>query len=265
MPSQQKNAVVTGAGSGIGLATAERLACEGHHVVMADIRPAGEQARRVQQQADAAGHGGLARAAALDIADAGAVEAFFKALGAEHGRLDILVNNAGIDRRGILERVSIEEIDAVLGVNLRGTILVARAAMPLLRAAQGTIVNVASELGMIGAPGLPVYVATKGGVVALTRALAVDHAADGIRVNCVCPGATLTPLLQESIDSAPDPEARRRLLDCTTLMRRVGRPEEIANVIRFLASSEASFMTGAIVPVDGGATAAWRRTRWRTR
>ncbi|MDA0220222.1 MAG: SDR family oxidoreductase [Proteobacteria bacterium] len=96
----------------------------------------------------------------------------------------------------------------------------------------------------------------KGGVVALTRALAVDHAADGIRVNCVCPGATLTPLLQESIDSALDPEARRRLLDGTMLMRRVGRPEEIANVIRFLASSEASFMTGAIVPVDGGATAA---------
>lgn len=256
MSSQQKIVVVTGAGSGIGLATAERLARDGHHVVMADIRPADAQARRVQEQADGAGRGGLARAAMLDIADAGSVEAFFRALCEAHGRLDILVNNAGIDRRGTLENVSVDDIDAVLAVNLRGTILVARAAMPLLRAARGTIVNIASELGIIGAPGLPVYVATKGGVVQLTKALAIDHAADGIRVNCVCPGATLTPLLQESIDNAPDPEARRRLLDGTTLMRRVGRSEEIANVICFLASDEASFMTGAIVPVDGGATAA---------
>ncbi len=256
MTAQQKIAVVTGAGSGIGLATAERLARDGHHVVMADIRPADEQASRVQQQADTAGRGGSARAATVDIADADAVEAFFEALGKEHGRIDILINNAGIDRRGTLERVSVADIDTVLSVNLRGTILVARAALPLLRAAHGTIVNIASELGIIGAPGLPVYVATKGGVVQLTKALAIDHAGDGIRVNCVCPGATLTPMLQESIDKAPDPEARRRLLDGTTLMRRVGRPEEIANVICFLASDEASFMTGAIVPVDGGATAA---------
>ena len=245
-------AVVTGAASGIGLATTERLVREGATVVMADVTPCAERAAALS-----VGTPGEALAITTDLNDPATIAALFDEIGRRFGRLDILVNNAGIDRRGTLENVSVEDIDAVLAVNLRGTILVARAALPLLRAAgDGAIVNVASELGLIGAPGLPVYVASKGGVVQLTKALAIDHAGDGIRVNCVCPGATLTPLLQESIDSAPDPEARRRLLDGTTLMRRVGRPEEIANVICFLASEEASFMTGAIVPVDGGATAA---------
>jgi len=254
MTTQQKIAVVTGAASGIGLAVASRLVCDGQQVFLADVQSAASQADRLNQDAGEAG--GSAHAVAVDITDPDQITALFETVAARHGRLDTLVNVAGISRRGKLDDLDIADIDALLAVNLRGTILCSRAALPLLRQCRGSIVNVASELALIGAPGLQVYCASKGGVMQLTKAMAIDHAGEGIRVNCICPGATLTPMLQESIDSAPDPAARLRALGQTTLLGRVGRPEEIANVICFVASVEASFMTGAIVTVDGGATAA---------
>src|SRR5262249_40732097 len=114
--------------------------------------------------------------------------------------------------------------------------------------------NVASELGLVGAPDIAAYTASKGGVVQLTRAMAIDHAADNIRINCVCPGPVETPLLKRIIDSAADPEKERRRNIEKTLMKRLRRPEEVANVILFLASSEASYMTGSVVVIDGGVT-----------
>jgi NAD(P)-dependent dehydrogenase (short-subunit alcohol dehydrogenase family) len=123
------------------------------------------------------------------------------------------------------------------------------------RAGGGAIVNIGSELGLVGSPRSALYGATKGAVIQLTRALAVDHAPDHIRVNCVCPGPVDTPLMRRTASRAPDPEAKLRAEASTTLLGRLGRPEEIANVIRFLVSDEASFMTGSIVVADGGVTA----------
>jgi NAD(P)-dependent dehydrogenase (short-subunit alcohol dehydrogenase family) len=123
------------------------------------------------------------------------------------------------------------------------------------RGGGGAIVNVASELGLVGAPGNAMYGATKGAVIQLTRALAVDHAAEGIRVNCVCPGPVDTPLLRGTVDRAPDPAAKMRAEVSSTLLGRLGRPDEIASVIRFLVSDEASFVVGSIVVADGGVTA----------
>ncbi|HEM60709.1 MAG TPA: SDR family oxidoreductase, partial [Chloroflexi bacterium] len=149
-----------------------------------------------------------------------------------------------------------EEWDRLMAVNLKGVLLCSRAAIPIMRSqGQGVIVNVASELGLVGGSEIAAYCASKGGVVQLTKAMAVDHAPDGIRVNCVCPGPVDTPLLASIIQSSADPSAERRSIVEKTLLRRLGHPEEIASAILFLASHESSYMTGSAVLVDGGVTA----------
>jgi NAD(P)-dependent dehydrogenase (short-subunit alcohol dehydrogenase family) len=143
-----------------------------------------------------------------------------------------------------------------MSVNLKGVFLCSRAAIPAMRrCGGGVIVNVASELGIVGSSEIAAYCASKGGVVQLTKAMAVDHAVENIRVNCVCPGPIATRLLERIIAAAPDPEAEERSIVSKTLLKRVGRPEEVARVILFLASDDASYMTGSIVAVDGGRTA----------
>ena len=247
---EDKVAIVTGANSGISRATALRLAREGTKVVLADK----EDASAVAEEIVAAG--GVAMAVEVDVS----IEAETTALVARaleaHGRLDVLVNGAGVNKRGLVTESTLEDWDWIMGVNLKGTFLCCKAAIPAIaRSGGGAIVNIASELAFVGAPNIAVYSASKGGVVQLTRSLAVDHVDDGIRVNCVCPGPVDTPLLQRGITTAPDPEARRQASMDSTILGRLGQPEEIANMIHFLASDEASFMTGSIVMVDGGVSA----------
>ena len=237
-------AIVTGGASGIGLATAARLAREGARVAVVD---------RADPEP-----GGDAWGIRADIADEGQVGAVVESVLSQAQRVDALVNAAGIGtpRPATIDAAPLADWQALCAVNLTGTILCCRAVIPAMRrGGGGAIVNIASELGLVGAPRSALYGATKGAVIQLTRALAVDHAVDQIRVNCVCPGPVDTPLLRGAVARATDPAAKMRDQIDSTLLGRLGRPEEIASVIHFLVSDEASFMTGSIVVADGGVTA----------
>jgi NAD(P)-dependent dehydrogenase (short-subunit alcohol dehydrogenase family) len=235
-------ALVTGTASGIGRATAERLAREGATVV-AGIAEEGQRPSVA------------AFAIVLDVRSEADWERAIRHAGERHGGLDILVNNAGIHRRGTAPETTREVWDEVMAVNLWGTFLGSRSALPALRRrGGGAIVNLCSMNALVGAAGTTAYSASKGGVLALTRAMAVEHVAEGIRVNCVCPGPVDTPIMDAPVGGAPNPAATRTAIEGRVPMERMGTPEEIAAVIAFLGSDDASFMTGAAVPVDGGRT-----------
>lgn len=242
-----KVSVVTGAKSGIGLATARLFAGEGAFVLLADIRDASPEAAAI---------GANCAAISLDVADARSVQGLIDETLRRFGRLDILVNNAGIELAKRATETDEAGWDRLMNVNLKGVFLCSKAAvLAMRRGAGGVIVNVASELGIVGGAEIAAYCASKGGVVQLTKAMAVDHAPERIRVNCVCPGPVATPLLESIIAAAADPQVEERSIVSKTLLKRLARPEEIARVILFVASDEASYMTGSIVAVDGGWTA----------
>ncbi len=250
MRMKDRVSVITGAGSGIGLATAHRFAREGATVILADCRDATAQATEL------ATSGAEARFVRTDVTSAAQVENLIQETLSAFGRLDVLVNNAGIELSKTIIDTTEAEWDRLMEVNLKGVFLCSRASIPAMRRrGGGVIVNVASELGLVGGSEIAAYCATKGGVVQLTKAMAVHHAAHGIRVNCVCPGPVDTPLLEAIIQGSSDPEQERRNIVANTLIKRLGRPDEIANVILFLACSESSYMTGSVVAVDGGVTA----------
>jgi 2-hydroxycyclohexanecarboxyl-CoA dehydrogenase len=236
-----RTALVTGGASGIGAATARRLAAEGAHVVVADIDAAGAAA--VAGEIDGA-------AVRMDVADAASVRAAVAGL----GPLDVLVNNAGTDRFGFFVTTDEALWDHVLGVNLRGTIAVTHAVLPGLQArGRGAIVNVSSEAGRVGSQGSAVYSAAKAGVIGFTRAIALEAARFGVRVNAVAPGPIETPLL----NSAPEQlgeigERLKQGMIGATALRRIGQPEEVAATIAFLASDDASYVTGQTINVSGG-------------
>jgi len=190
-----------------------------------------------------------------DVADQGTWERAALDLKSRFGRLDALVNNAGTNVRGSVDEVDLATWDRILAVNLTSVFLSARTLLPLLRSSRGAIVNVASGAGLVGVRRGAAYAASKGGVIALTRQMAVDLAASGVRVNVVCPGVVDTPLVRSLAEGEPDPDQELARMAAGQLMGRLGTPDEIAAAIYFLASSEASFMTGAAVPVDGGYTA----------
>ena len=245
-----KTAIVTGAGSGIGLATTQRLATEGATVIMADVRDADDEAAGIIES------GNTARFVLTDVSQESQVRALVDEVVSSHGRVDILVNNAGIAFARTVPDTTLEEWDRLMNVNLKGVFLCSRAVIPSMQQqGGGVIVNVSSEQGLVGASENAAYTATKGGVIQLTKSMAIDHGQDGIRVNCVCPGPVKTPLFDGFVDSVEDPEAEIRSFVEATILKRLGRPEEIASVIAFLASEESSYMTGSVVVADGGLTA----------
>jgi 2-hydroxycyclohexanecarboxyl-CoA dehydrogenase len=234
-------ALVTGGASGIGAATARRLAAEGARVAVADVNEAG--ARSVASEID-----GIALR--MDVTDVESVRAGV----AEAGDVDVLVNNAGTDRFSFFVNTDEELWDFVLAVNLRGTIAVTHAVLDgMQKRGRGAIVNVASEAGRVGSQGSVVYSAAKGGVIAFTRAVARESSRFGVRVNAVAPGPIDTPLLNAAPEQLGEIGERLKAgMIAATSMRRIGQPEEVAAAIAFLASDDASFVTGQTINVSGG-------------
>lgn len=232
--------VVTGAASGIGAATASAAREAGAIIVAADL-------------AEPEVSGNREMAIGLDVSDEIQVEAAFAKALERYGRIDGLVCCAGISRQGAVTQMNLADWNAALAVNLTGTMLCARAVLPAMVAAgKGAIVTVASIYGMTGGQGNTPYNVSKGGVLQLTRSMAADYGAAGIRVNAVSPGFIETPMTAMLQEESPMRTAFVKM----HLLRRPGRPEEVAKVIRFLLSDEASFVTGANIPIDGGFSAA---------
>lgn len=250
MGVRRKVAVITGAGVGIGRAAAALFAREGAQVVVADR----DQDHGAAAAAEITAAGGRAIFVAADVSRPDEVRRMVETTVETFGRLDILVNNAGIYRQGDAVATAEADWQAMLDVNLTGPFLCAKYSIPLMRrGGGGVIVNVASEAGLVGIKGQVAYNVTKAGLIGLTRSLAVDGAPD-VRVNCICPGTSDTPLVAAAVARQPDPAAARRALESVRPLNRLGRPEEIAFGILCLASDELAYATGAILSVDGGYT-----------
>jgi len=237
-----KVAIVTGGTSGIGKAIVERYLEEGAEVVIADIDD-----DRGPETADTLD----CTFAHCDVTAYEDVESVVDGVVDEYGHLDVLVNDAGIASETPLEEMEIDEWKRVLGVDLDGVMHCMKAALPHLEESDGCIVNIASIYGLVGGKGAASYSAAKGGVVNLTQQVAIDYAERGVRVNSVCPGFVDTPMTDDLLDE----DYFYNFVKQNTPMNRPAEPEEIAPVVAFLASEEASYMTGANVPVDGGWTA----------
>jgi 2-hydroxycyclohexanecarboxyl-CoA dehydrogenase len=234
-------ALVTGGASGIGAATARRLAAEGARVAVADVNEAG--ARSVASELDGT-------AIQMDVTDVESIRAGVATL----GDVDVLVNNAGTDRFSFFVHTDEELWDFVLAVNLRGTIAVTHAVLDgMQKRGRGAIVNVASEAGRVGSQGSVVYSAAKAGVIGFTRAVARESSRFGVRVNAVAPGPIDTPLLNAAPEQLGEIGERLKAgMIAATSMRRIGQPEEVAAAIAFLACDDASFVTGQTINVSGG-------------
>ena len=240
-----KAAIITGGGSGIGKAIAMAFVREGAKVVIA-----GRDGKKLERAA--AEIGGERLAVSADVSKAGDVQKLVDAALGKFQRINVLVNNAAVLLPGTAESLSEEDFDQTFSINVRGLWLLSRAVLPQMRASGGgSIVNIASVLSMVGAHNRVAYAASKGAVMAMTKAMALDHAAENIRVNCICPGIVATEMVARfNLD-----ENARKQREAMHPMGRFGQPEDVANTAVFLASDEAGWTTGSVVTVDGGYSA----------
>lgn len=253
MRFDKRTAIITGGTSGIGLAAAKLFSKEGASVVLMGR----DEDRGNEAVAEIVNGGGQALFVRGDVGLAADCQRCIQSAVHTFGRLDILFNNAGIIHvnRNLVE-TSEEEWDATLNSNLKGTFLMSKYAIPHIAKHGGAIVNNASIFGLVGGGGVAAYCAAKGAIVNLTRAMAIDHAAQNIRVNCICPGSVDTPLLEKEMDDLGGADVQRPRFASRHPMNRIATPEEIAHAVAYLASDDASFVTGIALPVDGG-RAAW--------
>ena len=245
----QKIALVTGAGSGIGAAIAETFAAAGAHVIVTDRDEASgaQTAKRIQAAR------GKAEFVALDVSREAECNSVAEQIHSRHGRLDILVNNAGVGSVGTMLQTTSEDMDRLYAVNVKGVFNVTKAFLAQMIARKyGVIINMASIGGIVGVRDRLAYCATKFAVVGMTKSMALDHALDGIRINCICPGRVETPWVAQRLKEYPDPEKAYREMASTQAIGRMGKPDEIAAAALYLASDEAAFITGAALQIDGG-------------
>lgn len=240
-----KTALVTGGASGIGEATSRLFSSAGASVIIVDINGAQSEALAAELP--------NAKASVCDITDEGAVRDLFASL----ERLDVLVNNAGIGLVGGVTETDLPDFQRLFRVNVEGPFLVTKYALPLLIASRGNIINIGSVAGLIGVKKRFAYCATKGAIVSMTRQLAVDYPVE-LRVNCICPGTVDSPFVEAYLEKhhKHEKESMRQQLNQRQPIGRLGRPEEIAGLALYLASDEASFVTGSVITIDGGWTAA---------
>jgi NAD(P)-dependent dehydrogenase (short-subunit alcohol dehydrogenase family) len=244
-----RSALVTGGSKGLGYAMAAGLASAGADLMLVSRHPDEAEAAAAAIACD---FGRKAIAHAGDIALPGDVDAIFAAARRELGAVDILINNAGINIRGPISDLTLDQFEQVMRTNVTGTWLCCRAALPGMRARKwGRIINISSALGLVGLAGRTPYAASKGAVTQITRTLALETAADGITVNAICPGPFLTAM---NVPIADTEDGRKFVIGATAL-KRWGRLEEIQGAALFLASDASSYVTGAMIPVDGGWTA----------
>lgn len=243
-----KTILITGAASGMGAASAREFSTLGAKVIIVDInaRLAQEVAAEIETVPPLIG----------DVSESSFCRKVVDEVIERHGRLDVLVNCAGIIVRADAQETTDEQWNKIMGINVNGVFFMSREAIgPMKNQGKGAIINFGSIWGNVGAAGVVAYCASKGAVHQITRSMALDHAKDGIRINAICPGEVNTPMLASERPSPPTPEDLQKLADETIPMARLAEPEEIAKVVVFLASDDASYMTGAMVTADAGYTA----------
>jgi NAD(P)-dependent dehydrogenase (short-subunit alcohol dehydrogenase family) len=249
-----RNAIVTGGGSGLGEATVAYLAAAGARVIVADVdEPAAQRVAGAVTKA-----GGTADAVTADVTNEGDVRRMVDAAagGNGDGRLDVLVCSAAVEVRSSLEDTSDEDWQRIIDVNLKGPFLCLKHAVPVMaKSGGGSAILLGSVLGAIGSPGYAAYCASKGALVNLAKQAAIEHAPDKVRVNVVSPSASEAGLFLKMVERAPDPEAIKRMVAERTPMQRLGTADDVCESIMFLAGDESSYITGAVLPLDGGLAA----------
>ncbi len=253
---QDKEAIITGGTKGIGLGCGRVFAKYGCRVVLA---ARGDEAGKAAEK-EIADLGGTAWFVSTDVTREADMQSLVAATVERFGRLDSIVNNAGWHPPAMtIDQTSIADFEQLLRLNLTSTFMGCKFAVPHLRATRGSIINMSSEVALIGQGQAPSYVSTKAGQIGLTRALALDLAPEGVRVNAVCPAGVMTPLMREWADSQYDPKAALSMVDSWHPLGRMATIDEIGEVCAFLASDEAAFVTGQVICPDGGAALGYRR------